>query len=105
MLIDLFKRKRVNYLDLNGAIVAPEDFIKLYENNPNAIEESSIIPPKLGSPGFGSIYVKFFAPMYENEKNVSRFSETSENVSFITHLYGNYLKHSEKKSPEHTIKD
>ena len=40
-------------------ILTAAEFIKEYEENPERIERSYIIPPEIGKPGFGKILVEF----------------------------------------------
>ena len=40
--------------DLSGS-----QFLKLVKDNPTSIKSSTVVPPKLGSGGFGKIRVEF----------------------------------------------
>lgn len=43
----------------------PKDFIDLVERNPGLIGRSTIVPPRLGSRGFGRIHVEYTRPLYK----------------------------------------
>ena len=44
---------------INNEIISASDFINEYESGEKKIERSYIIPPELGKPGFGKIFVTF----------------------------------------------
>ncbi len=43
--------------------MSPREYVRLYETNPDAIKDAHIIPPKIGSRGFGKIVVELFEPV------------------------------------------
>lgn len=45
--------------------LSPQEFIDLVEKHPSLIERSRIIPPVLGSKGFGTIHVHYSRPRYK----------------------------------------
>lgn len=38
-------------------ILTPQEFINFYENNISEIGDSVILPPEIGKPGFGNIFL------------------------------------------------
>ncbi len=50
--------------------LTPDEYIKVYQTSENEIKSARVIPPQLGSPGFGKILVRWKRPIY------SRWSET-----------------------------
>lgn len=47
-----------------GVTLTPREFVKIYEKDKSRIKVSIILPPILGSPGFGSIYTELDSPIY-----------------------------------------
>jgi len=56
------KNPGLNQLD--GVTISLEEYVKLYENHPEAINESALIPPQPGIKGFGRIYLNDNFPKY-----------------------------------------
>jgi hypothetical protein len=54
---EIFQKYRTGYEALSYKEISPEEYIFLREKNPESISDSYIIPPALGSPGFGKIFV------------------------------------------------
>ena len=44
---------------LNEEVLSPGDFINEYIKGKKKIEKSVILPPRIGTPGFGKILVSF----------------------------------------------
>lgn len=57
MSYESFQRCSVNYETHSYKEISTEEFILLYEKNPEGVWNSHVIPPSLGSEGFGKIFV------------------------------------------------
>lgn len=47
--------------------VSPEEFLRMDEHEKANIKESRIIPPKLGSNGWGKIHISYNFPVYKTK--------------------------------------
>ena len=58
------------------------EFLKLWQESPEQITRTRVIPPKLGESGFGEVYVEFKLPLavLESKKRMKQQKERAEFV-------------------------
>lgn len=54
-----------NFKKYETDLLSPKEYLKLDEVTKSNIKNATIIPPKLGSKGFGSIKVQYKSPIYK----------------------------------------
>lgn len=57
--------KTFNARSVSREILSPKDFVTLKDSDRSKIKSSKIVPPKLGSAGFGGILVEYKVPLYK----------------------------------------
>ncbi|MEO8664655.1 MAG: hypothetical protein ABI462_04085 [Ignavibacteria bacterium] len=55
-------------------VLSASDFVSLYEQNPDRIESSTIIPPESGRSEFGKIFVKLSPEVNERSPEVPKLN-------------------------------
>ncbi len=50
---------------ISQEILSPKDYLELLASDKDRVEKASIIPPKVGSKGFGTIQVFYKTPIYK----------------------------------------
>ncbi len=63
-------------------LLSAADFLKIWEESPEQIKRTRVIPPKLGELGFGKIYVEFNLPVTVIE-NRKRMKKQEGRVEFV----------------------
>lgn len=62
------KDKNIEMKPIKEQTVKPREYVEIFERDSHNIKHAHVIPPSLGSKGFGKIHIKYKKPVFINEQ-------------------------------------